>query len=136
MQMFAPTDTAFNNAVAALGGTPNQLLSSRNLLRDIVFTHIIPNQILTAETIAASPTLSPESRSIVYVRPGPMGVMLVSVGSNAQVSGPDYASACNYVMHKVDGVLLPNPGPRTGINPAYQSAVAGSGIGVAGPAGR
>lgn len=41
-------------------------------------------------------------------------------------------AGCNYVIHKVDTVLLPNPGGR-GINPQYQASLA---RGAAAPAGR
>ena len=128
--LFAPTDKAFNRAAVSLGLTTNQLLGSRNVLRDIIFTHIVPNQILTSDDVASASVLRPEAATTIFVEDGFGGLTLVSVGSSAIVEDPDFASGCNYVIHKIDNVLQPNPSPSAGINPAYQRAL------TRGPAGR
>lgn len=121
--LLAPTNAAFKRAATSLGLTLNQLLSSRNTLRDVVFTHIIPNEIINAEDIASAGFLRPEAATTIFVDDGFGGLKLISVGSSANVVEPDYQSGCNYVIHKIDGVLLPNPTPTNGINPAYQRAL-------------
>ena len=120
-------------AAANLGQTRAQLLSSRNALRDVVFTHIIPNTPLSAADLAAARTLTPQAGQPLYVAPPAEGghLSIVSVGSTAKVTEPNYAIACNYMIHKVDTVLLPGPA-RGAINPAYQAALASGGAAAAG----
>lgn len=126
-QLFAPTNSAWSSAALSYGVPLDQLLSSRNVVRDILFTHIVPNTILDSATLLTLPSFIPQSGSVVFVAPpaGPGGpAMLVSVASTARIITPDAASGCNYVIHKVDSVMSPNPSPQGGMNPAYQSALA------------
>ena len=122
-QLFAPTNEAWDVAAANLGQTRSQLLSSRNALRDIIFQNLVPNTPLPAAAVAKSPAMTPQGGQPIYVQASAEGpTRLVSVGSTATVTAPDYAIACNYVIHKTDALLLPVPAARGGINPQYQSA--------------
>lgn len=96
LQLLAPTNASWEAAAASLGLTTQQLLSSRNALRDIVFTHIIPNTPLSAATLATMKTVAPQAGQPMYVSAAPGGpISLISVGSTAQVTKPDYATGEN-----------------------------------------
>lgn len=125
--MFVPSNRGWEVAAAANAQSVDQLLASRNVLRDAVFTLVIPNAVLNSTQLAQQPSFTTQSTSLVFVSPPAnpgAPLTLVSTGSSAQIVQPDAAEGCSYVLHGIDNVLLPNPSPQGGLNPAYQAALA------------
>ncbi len=86
-------------------------------------------------------SITPQTNVPIFVvapRPGAEGpdnnIGLISSGSNVRVIQPDEAVECNYVLHKINGVLRSSPLDTLGANPAYIRAEAAAGSGAAGGA--
>jgi uncharacterized surface protein with fasciclin (FAS1) repeats len=136
LQLFAPTNAAWNAAATAERRPLGQLLSSRNVLRDILFSHIIPNRIIDASALQMMRSVTPQTSIPIFVvapQPGAQGpddtIGLISSGSNVRVIQPNNVVACNYVLHKINGVLRSSPSDFLGVNPAYTRAEADAAAG-------
>jgi hypothetical protein len=86
-------------------------------------------------------TITPQTNVPIFVVPPQPGAQapnnaigLVSSGSNARVIQPNEAVACNYVLHKINGVLRSSPSDTLGMNPTYARVEAATG-GAAGRTG-
>ena len=102
---FAPTNDAFNSALAALGITSAELLASPDL-ESILLYHVLGSQVLsTALTSGPVATLNGAN---VTVTVSPTGVTI----NDANVIAADLTSG-NGVVHVIDGVLLP---PAANVN--------------------
>ncbi|KAL6778137.1 hypothetical protein ACKKBG_A17070 [Auxenochlorella protothecoides x Auxenochlorella symbiontica] len=115
--VFVPASSSFPAAANALGVTADQLSSQRNILSRIVQYHVSSGRALSATDLAARRNLPTESGDLLFVSPG-TPLVLEAVGDSAQVTSPDLASGCSWVIHGIDQVLLPVAG-TTGINPAF-----------------
>jgi len=120
--LLAPTNEAWETAAAALGVLPEDILGSPADLKNIVFTHIIPNIALDEEALKELISESAQSGSLLFFGISDGDVTIVSTGSTAVVSGPDIAVGCNFVVHKIDNVLLSKP-TASGVNPDFQQAL-------------
>lgn len=120
--LLAPTNEAWETAAAALGVLPEDILGSPADLKNIVFTHIIPNIALDEDALKELISESAQSGSLLFFGISDGEVTVVSTGSTAIVSGPDSAVGCNFVVHKIDNVLLSKP-TATGVNPDFQQAL-------------
>ena len=139
LQLFAPTNEAWNRAAQAEQQPLNQLLASKNVLRDILFSHIIPNEVLDAATLSKFRSITPQTNVPIYIvsTNGSSNIGLVSSGSNVRVIQGNEAMGCNYAIHKIDGVLRSSPSDILGVNPTYTRAAAAAAASAAGgvPAG-
>jgi len=105
LTVFAPTNDAFNSALAALGITATELLASPDL-ESILLYHVLGSQVLsTALTSGPVATLNGAN---VTVTVSPTGVTI----NDANVIAADLTSG-NGVVHVIDGVLLP---PAANVN--------------------
>eukprot|EP00890_Picochlorum_soloecismus_P000129 jgi/Picsp_1/1116/NSC_04598-R1_fasciclin-like protein len=120
--LLAPTNEAWETAAAALGVLPEDILGAPAELKNIVFTHIIPNIALDEEALKELISESAQSGSLLFFGISDGDVTVVSTGSTAIVSGPDSAVGCNFVVHKIDNVLLSKP-TASGVNPDFQQAL-------------
>ncbi|KAK9806119.1 hypothetical protein WJX72_002189 [[Myrmecia] bisecta] len=125
LTVFAPTNAAFAELLAALNLTSAQLLASPSL-RPILLAHVVPGAFQSSKLSngLAVPTLLPGANLTVLISsapapapaqaaaPSPTGAHVVAVDvesaqSIAQVILPD-VPACKSVVHVVDTVLVPS----------------------------
>jgi uncharacterized surface protein with fasciclin (FAS1) repeats len=99
--VFAPTNAAFEKALADLELTQEQLLASPDLAKILTY-HVLPAKVAAADIT--------EKQSPATVEGQPLDVApsggTVSVGPNATVVQAD-VPASNGVIHAIDAVLLP-----------------------------
>lgn len=100
--VFAPTDAAFDAALADLGITAEELLASENLA-DILTYHVIAGEVLAADVLALDgQEVATVNGQTVTIRVEGETVFV----NEAQVTTTDIV-ATNGVIHVIDGVLLP-----------------------------
>jgi uncharacterized surface protein with fasciclin (FAS1) repeats len=101
--VFAPTDTAFEEALTALGLTQDELLADTDLLTSILRYHIVDGAVLAAD-MDDGDTLTTllEDQSIAVSVAGNE----VMLNDSINVATSDIL-ASNGVIHVIDGVLLP-----------------------------
>ena len=107
--MFAPTDAAFETAIADLGyASADELLASEDLSSVLTY-HVVPSALLAADAIAAVEeaggvaeleTVNGETISVSVVDGA------VTINDSAVVSTADL-EAGNGVVHVIDAVLVP-----------------------------
>lgn len=105
--VFAPTDTAFGDFLAANSLTAEELLASPNLA-SILLYHVVPSELFAADVIAAAPTTVPtlEGGTIdVAVVDGTVQLTDEN-GVTMNVVATD-VNALNGVIHLIDYVLTP-----------------------------
>jgi transforming growth factor-beta-induced protein len=102
LTVFAPTNDAFDDAVAALGISINDLLALPNLA-DILTYHVLGTEVLSS-AINNGDIVAPVSttNTLKLTVTGAGGVFV----NQAQVTTPDVA-ADNGVVHVLDAVVLP-----------------------------
>lgn len=103
--VFAPTDAAFEDALAALGVTAEELLANPDLAAILLY-HVVPGIFPAADVVAAAPmmdvpTLNEDGTLQIEVIDGN-----VVINGTATVTAAD-VMASNGVVHVVDAVLLP-----------------------------
>lgn len=100
--VFAPTNAAFEQALADLGLTAEELLASEDLAGILTY-HVVPGKILAADAIAADGT------EIASVNGDTIAVSVVD--GNVMVDGATVTAADlvagNGVVHVIDSVILP-----------------------------
>ena len=108
LTVFAPTNEAFEAALASLGLTAEELLADTQTLTAILTYHVL-GDIVTSSDIAAAgteeipvETLSGEELAVVVGDDGTVGF----VDQTATVTMADI-EASNGVIHVIDAVLLP-----------------------------
>lgn len=100
--VFAPTDAAFDAALAELGITAEELLASDNLA-DILTYHVIEGQVLAADVVEL------DGQEVATVNGQTVTITVTDEGvrvNDALVTTTDI-QATNGVIHVIDGVLLP-----------------------------
>jgi transforming growth factor-beta-induced protein len=108
LTVFAPTNAAFEAALAELGMTADELLSNTDLLTGILTYHVL-GDIVTSGDIAAAGTEEIPVETLSGEE------LIVIVGDAGNVTFKDQAAsvttadveASNGVIHIIDGVLLP-----------------------------
>ncbi len=100
--VFAPNNSAFEAAFAALGVTAEDVLSNSELLTQILLYHVVPGG-LSAEALAAQGSVTTLEGSAITAEAASFGALL---NGSVQIIRPD-ARATNGVLHTVDSVLLP-----------------------------
>ena len=107
--VFAPTEEAFANALAALGISAEDLLADTETLTSILTYHVIPGAVMSSDLIGASDiSVATVNGAEVTVNES-MGTVTIN---NANVVAADI-EASNGVIHVIDAVLLP-PNPDAG----------------------
>ena len=107
LTLLAPTNRAFERALAQLGLTAEQLLSDgkQDLVKQILLYHVISGEVRAGAVRAAAggdvPTLEGES---VHVSVSPFGVIELNDGVYVRRTDID---TTNGVIHSLSGVLLP-----------------------------
>lgn len=100
--VFAPTNAAFEQALADLGLTAEELLASPDL-SGILTYHVVSGKILAADAIAADGT------DVVTVNGDTIAVSVVD--GNVMIDGATVTTANleaqNGVVHVIDSVILP-----------------------------
>ncbi len=103
--VFAPTDTAFANALTELGVTKAALLANKPLLSKILTYHVVPGKVLKAQVPVgvAIATVQGESFSVSSAL-----VITDQRSRTANITATDLG-ATNGVVHVIDKVILPRP---------------------------
>lgn len=106
--VFAPTDAAFADALAALGVTAEDLLG-REDLADILTYHVVPGSVLAADVLAAVEAGGGEFM-VTTVNGAEISITVVDgmvmLNGVATVTVADLMAG-NGVVHVIDAVLLP-----------------------------
>merc|ERR1712050_482983 len=98
--VFAPTDTAFSNALTALGVTKQQLLERADL-PDILKYHVLSGKFMSTALIASQDVDTLEGQQVTITNDG-SSVRF----ADATVTAAD-VEASNCVIHVIDKVVLP-----------------------------
>jgi len=67
--VFAPTDAAFGDLLAALGTTADELLANTDLLNTVLAYHVVPGHFLAADVVGAADAMMGEFK-IATLLPG------------------------------------------------------------------
>eukprot|EP01023_Acetabularia_acetabulum_P025002 TRINITY_DN23_c0_g1_i6.p1 TRINITY_DN23_c0_g1~~TRINITY_DN23_c0_g1_i6.p1 ORF type:complete len:153 (-),score=55.40 TRINITY_DN23_c0_g1_i6:31-489(-) len=102
--VFAPTNAAFEAALAALGITFEALANDTATLTDILLYHVVPAKALSTDLVCGMvlPTLGGGNLTVDLS----MGVMIEGMSNSVSVLTPD-VTAGKGVVHIIDAVLLP-----------------------------
>jgi transforming growth factor-beta-induced protein len=111
--VFAPTDEAFEAALAQMGITQEALMSDPEQLRAILSNHIVPGM-TDAASLAGMTTVTTLDGATIPVTAVNGSVML---NNTSTVVGSDIA-ATNGVIHVIDQVLMPSASGSTQIRVA------------------
>jgi transforming growth factor-beta-induced protein len=105
LTVFAPTNQAFDNLLASLNLTADDLLANQELLTTVLLYHVVQGNVLAADVVAldgqAVNTLLPDSAITISVVDG--GVVLNEIVNVVQTD----IAASNGTIHVIDNVLLP-----------------------------
>ena len=108
--VFAPTNAAFEAALAELGLTAEELLADTETLTSILTFHVVGDSLM-AEDIVAAVEEADGTLEVETVNGAPLTVEIVDgeLALNGQGVGVAMADveASNGVIHAIDGVLLP-----------------------------
>jgi uncharacterized surface protein with fasciclin (FAS1) repeats len=105
--VFAPTDAAFEAALAALNVTAEQLLADMDMLTSVLAYHVIPGEFKAATVVAAT------ANGEVKLATALAGQALTVSQTEGQVKVNETTVvqtdiiASNGVIHIIDGVLMP-----------------------------
>jgi len=109
--VFAPTDAAFEAAIAALGVDPADLLANSELLTGVLLYHVVGSELYSGDIVAALTEAGEEGIWVDSLVEGdPLYVTLTEDGvfvDDAQVIITDIV-ASNGVIHVIDAVMLPD----------------------------
>jgi len=108
--VFAPTDTAFTNALTALGLTKQELLDKADLA-DILKYHVLSGKVMSTDLKATQSPATVQGATVTITKSG-AGVKVADATVN-----PGDLVASNGVIHVIDKVLLP-PAPTPAPAPA------------------
>ena len=91
--------------------------------------HLVEGEVLPGAALPTAGEVVTAGGQPLFLTAGGANTSAIEVaglGSTARVLAPDYITGCGWVVHGIDSVLLPIPGPN-GTNPQYTSQVAASG---------
>ena len=99
--VLAPTNEAFEAALAALGLTKEQLLANENLA-DILKYHVLAGAVASSDIASEPSRTTVQGEQVEIASDG----SVVTVNGSATVATPD-VMASNGIVHVIDAVLLP-----------------------------
>jgi uncharacterized surface protein with fasciclin (FAS1) repeats len=109
--IFAPTNAAFEAAIAALGTTPEDLLNNSELLTTVLAYHVVPGYFTSGTVVAVAGAEG--GATIATALPGTT-VSVALDGESVMVNDATVTAvdvlAGNGVIHVIDTVLLPPAG--------------------------
>jgi len=118
--VFAPTNAAFEAALAALNLTKEQLFADKALLTKVLTYHVVPGTVLAADVVKLNgqEVATVEGSKVKVTVEGSM----VKI-NDANVTATDIAGS-NGVIHVIDAVLVPaDAAPTTTAAPATTAAM-------------
>lgn len=101
--VFAPTDAAFEAALADLGLTADELLADTTTLTSILTYHVVPGEVPAADVVTL------DGQDVETVNGATVSISIdgeTVMVNDATVVQPD-VFASNGVIHVIDSVLLP-----------------------------
>ena len=101
--VFAPTDAAFEAALADLGLTADELLADTELLTSVLTYHVVEGEYLAADVVGL------DGQAVPTVNGAEVNISVDGdsvLVNEAMVTTPDVV-ASNGVIHVIDSVLLP-----------------------------
>lgn len=101
--VFAPTDAAFEAALADLGLTADELLADTETLTSILTYHVVPGEVPAADVVTL------DGQDVETVNGATVSISIdgeTVMVNDATVVQPD-VFASNGVIHVIDSVLLP-----------------------------
>lgn len=115
LTVFAPTDLAFEEALASLGLTLEDLVGDMELLSEILLYHILPSDLAVMDLTAGenfTTLLGNDSSCGIADVSVAVGEEVTIVGgqSSASIEIPD-VDTCSGIMHIINFVLVPCLGP-------------------------
>jgi uncharacterized surface protein with fasciclin (FAS1) repeats len=103
--VFAPTDTAFANALTERSITKAALLADKPLLSKILTYHVVPGKVLIAQVPVGVPITTVQGESFTV---SPSLAITDQRTRTAHITATDIV-ATNGVVHVIDKVILPKP---------------------------
>jgi len=107
--LFAPTNEAFETALANLG-SQNIDITDQKLIASVVLQHVVSGAALSSEDIVCDSDITMASG---FSYPN----KITCEGDSIQIAGPDQSNVagvvnadivgCNFVLHSIDAVILP-----------------------------
>lgn len=112
LTVFAPTNAAFAELIAALGTTAEDLLANKDLLTDVLTYHVVPAAATAASLTDGQilPTLLSNQTLTVNIAGTPPTVSIMPMGGEAAtVIMPDVMAmdSVGSIVHVINKVLLP-----------------------------
>ncbi len=102
--VFAPTNTAFANALTELGLTKDQLLNSPDLAKILTY-HVLPAKVLKAGVPVGTPITTVQGETFTV---DATLAITDQRGRKSNITATDI-QATNGVVHVIDKVILPKP---------------------------
>ncbi len=103
--VFAPTNTAFANALADLGVTKAQLFADTALLSKILRYHVVPSRVLKAEIPFGTAVATVQGETLII----DTTATITDQRARTAKIGPADVLTSNGVIHVIDKVILPKP---------------------------
>jgi uncharacterized surface protein with fasciclin (FAS1) repeats len=105
--ILAPNDAAFDAAFAALGLTLEDVVGQPDLLRQILFYHIVPGGYSAADLVAQGRVPTLEGNAVEFRTSSATSDFGAIINRFARIVRPDRLAADGSYVHTIDSVLLP-----------------------------
>lgn len=105
--ILAPNDAAFNAALASMGLSVQDVIGQPDLLRQILFYHIVPGGYSAADLIAAGRLPTLEGNAVDFRVSSATPDFGAVINRFARILRPDRLAADGSYVHTIDFVLLP-----------------------------
>lgn len=110
LTVFAPTNQAFSTLLGELKLTPQELLSDKNTLRSVLFTHVVPGVFKSTDLTNGQVLQTLLPGETLEVTKNATGLFISPSDSRMPPSKVTTADvvASNGVVHLIDAVLVPS----------------------------
>ena len=113
-----------------MGWRPSRCVLHREVLEATVLYHILEGEVLPGAALPTAGEVTTAGGQPLFLSGDPnlatSALEVAGMGSTARVLAPDYLTGCGWVVHGIDTVLLPIPGPN-GTTQQYTAQLAASG---------